>query len=94
MKKEHPYFNLGGTTVVYKADVLGIFDLDTASTERDTKRYLKEMESAHRVVTVGYDLPKAFAITCDADGGHEKAYITTLASSSLYGRWNRQSKYL
>ena len=38
--KNHPYINIGGTTVLAKEDVLGVFDLDTASTETDTKRYL------------------------------------------------------
>ena len=30
--KNHPYINIGGTTVLAKEDVLGVFDLDTAST--------------------------------------------------------------
>ena len=92
MKKEHPYINIGGTTIVPKEDVLGVFDLDTASTKKDTKRYLAAMDKAKHVVTVGTDLPKAFVITTKQT--HDKVYITTLSAASLHGRWERQSKYL
>ncbi len=90
--KNHPFLNIGGTTVLPKEDVLGIFDLDTASTKTDTKRYLAAMQQKSRVVTVGNDLPKSFVLT--SRGRAERVYITTLSSSALYGRWKRQSKYL
>lgn len=90
--KNHPYINVGGTTVLVKDEVLGVFDLDTASTKTDTKRYLAAMEQAKRLEMVGNDIPKAFAVV--SAGRKEKVYMTTLSSSSLYGRWKRQSKYL
>ena len=37
-KKDHPLINIGASTVLYKKDVLGVFNLDTASTGVDTKR--------------------------------------------------------
>lgn len=46
MPKNHPYINIGGTTVLAKEDILGVFDLDTASTKTDTKRYLAGLEQA------------------------------------------------
>lgn len=90
--KNHPYINIGGTTVLAKEDVLGVFDLDTASTETDTKRYLASLEQAKRLVNVASDLPKTFAVV--SKGIREQAYMTSLSSASLYGRWKRQSKYL
>lgn len=91
-KKNHPYINVGGSCVLPKDDVLGVFDLDTASTKTDTKRYLASMEHLKRLETVGNDIPKAFVVT--ANGIKSRVYMTTLSSSSLYGRWKRQSKYL
>lgn len=90
--KQHPLINVGGTTVLYKDEVLGIFDIDNASTKTDTKRYLASMEKAKRFELVGNDIPKSFVVI--SKGRREKVYMTTLSSSSLYGRWKRQSKYL
>lgn len=90
--KNHPYINVGGICILPKDEVLGVFDLDTASTKTDTKRYLASMEQMKRLETVGSDIPKSFIVT--SSGRKSKVYMTTLASSSLYGRWKRQSKYL
>lgn len=90
--KNHPYINVGGTSVLSKDDVLGIFDLDTASTKTDTKRYLASMEQMKRLEVVGMDIPKAFVVT--SNGRKSKVYMTTLSASSIHGRWKRQSKYL
>lgn len=91
--KKHPYINAGGTTVLEKSEILGIFDLDNSSTKTDTKRYLASMEHAKHLEMVGNDIPKAFIVTAK-DEKREKVYMTTLSSASLYGRWKRQSKYL
>ena len=71
--KEHPYINAGGTTILYKPDILGVFDLDTASTKTDTKRYLASMEHAKRLELVGNDITKAFIVTVSSK--KEKVYI-------------------
>ena len=47
--KNHPYINVGGTSVIPKEDILGVFDLDTANTKTDTKRYLASMEQMKRL---------------------------------------------
>ncbi len=90
--RNHPLINIGGTSILYKEDVLGVFDLDTASTKADTKRYLSRMEQAKRLITVGTDIPKSFVV--ETDGFKERVYFTTLSSATIYGRWKRQSKYL
>ena len=92
MPKNHPYINIGGTTVLAKEDILGVFDLDAASKKTDTKRDLAGLEQAKRLVNVASDLPKTFVVL--SSGIREKAYMTSLSSASLYGRWKRQSKYL
>ena len=86
------YLHLGNETVIKTDDIIGIFDLDTASTKTDTKRFLSAHEKAGRMVTVGYDIPKSFVVT--AKGRREMVYITTLSSSSIESRWKRQSKHL
>lgn len=91
-EKIHPLINIGSGAVLYKEDVLGIFDLDMASTKTDTKRYLSSMEQAKHLINVANDLPKSFVVT--AKGRKEHVYMSSLSTASLYGRWKRQSKYL
>lgn len=90
--KSVPLINIGGVYILPKEEILGVFDLDTASTKTDTKRFLSAHEKAGRMVTVGYDIPKSFVVT--AKGRREMVYITTLSSSSIESRWKRQSKHL
>ena len=92
VKKENPYLNIGGTSILPKDEILGIFDLDTASTKTDTKRYLSAAEKKGRMISVGLDLPKAFVVV--AKRRKELVYITTLSVSTLEGRWKRKSAHL
>ena len=90
--KSVPFINIGGVYILQKEEILGVFDLDTASTKTDTKRFLSSHEKAGRMVSVGYDIPKSFVVT--ARGRREMVYITTLSSQSIESRWKRQSKHL
>lgn len=57
------YLHLGQESIVRTRDILGIFDLDTASLSRHTRDYLAAAEKAGRVVTVTGELPKSFIVT-------------------------------
>jgi len=93
MKKTvNPFINIGGTQILAKQDILGIFDLDTASTKTDTKRFLSKCESEGHLVTVGNDIPKSFVLT--SSGRREMVYITQLSVSSVEGRWKRKNAHL
>ncbi len=91
-KKFVPFINIGGTSILPKDEIIGIFDLDTATTKTDTKRYLSNNEKNGRTVSVGNDLPKSFVVA--AKGRKELVYITQLSSSAIEGRWKRQSRHL
>lgn len=90
--KKIPLINIGGTSIVLKDEVLGVFDLDTASTKKDTKRYLSAGEKNGRVILVGNDIPKSFVVV--AKERKELIYMTQLSASSIEGRWRRQAKHL
>ena len=59
------YLNLGADFYVLTEDILGIFDLDTANTQTDTKEYLKDAENNAMLIYAGYELPKSFVLTVD-----------------------------
>ncbi len=56
------YLYLGGNRLVRQAEVVGIFDLDTATVSRHTRDFLTRAERDGRVETVSYELPKAFVL--------------------------------
>ncbi|MBQ7399110.1 MAG: DUF370 domain-containing protein [Clostridia bacterium] len=90
--KTNPYINVGGSQILRKDEILGIFDLDTASTKTDTKRFLSKCESEGHLVLVGNDIPKSFVLK--AEGRKEYIYMTQLSVSSIEGRWRRKNTHL
>ena len=78
------YLNIGSNKLLKKSDIIGIFDLDSATMAAHTKRFLKKKETDRKLEVVGNDLPKAFVLTDD------KIYVTTLSAASLSGRGKRK----
>ena len=74
------YIHLGQGTVVRSRDVLGIFDLDSTTVSKHTRKFLEKAEKNGDVITVSYELPKSF------ENGKTKVYISQLATSTLLKR--------
>lgn len=87
-----PYINIGGTQIVEKSEVLGIFDLDASSTKTDTKRFLSKSESEGHLISVGLDIPKSFVLC--TNGRKELVYMTQLSTPAIEGRWKRKNAHL
>ncbi|MFQ8832038.1 MAG: extracellular matrix regulator RemB [Ruthenibacterium lactatiformans] len=77
------YLHLGQESIVRTRDILGIFDLDTASLSRHTRDYLAAAEKAGRVVTVTGELPKSFIVTT---GESPAVYISQISAGTLKKR--------
>ena len=58
------YLHLGSSIAVPIKDIIGIFDIDNATTEKTTRAYLKSAEEEGMVITVGDDLPKSLVVCC------------------------------
>ncbi|NCB52906.1 MAG: DUF370 domain-containing protein [Clostridia bacterium] len=84
------YLHLGQSVVVPLKDVIGVFDLDNASSSYITRAYLERAEKAGRVVNVSDDLPKSFAVCKSADG-EATVYLSQLASATLLKRVEENS---
>ena len=59
------YIHLGQETVIPSDDIVGIFDLDSSTVSKHTRKFLTVSEKSGRVVNVSYELPKSFAVCCD-----------------------------
>lgn len=79
------YLHLGQDSIIRTRDILGIFDLDTASLSQHTRAYLAQAEKAGRVVTVADELPKSFIVAIGAKGGHT-VYLSQISAGTLKKR--------
>ncbi len=84
------YLNLSQAVVVRQKDVIGIFDLDNASSSPRTRKFLEQAEREGRIITVFEDLPKSF-IVCRAKDGTQIVYLSQLSSATLRGRAENNS---
>lgn len=78
------YIHLGRETVVKEDEIIGIFDLDSTTVSKHTRKFLATAEKRKMVVNVSYELPKSFII-CNKKK-ETKVYISQLASSTLFKR--------
>lgn len=79
------YLHLGQAVVIPFRDIVGIFDLDNASYEKNTRLFLRRAQESGKVITVSEELPKSFVL-CRGRQGEERVYISQLSSSTLLRR--------
>ena len=77
--------HLGSNISVPTEDIIGIFDLDNASTARSTREFLRAAEEEGMVVSAGSELPKSFVVCCPR-GSWQRIYLSPLAAATLHGR--------
>ena len=78
------YIHLGQETVVRSEDVVGIFDLDTSTVSKTSRKFLHDAEKAGRVKNVSFELPKSFVVCCEK--GKTTVYISQMSSATLQRR--------
>ena len=78
------FLHVGSNTVIRKKDIIGIFDIDSQNTPETTKKFLRRAEKEGNTVLAGYDLPKAFILTCDKKC--DRVIFTHLSAKTLEGR--------
>jgi hypothetical protein len=83
---------LGGDTVVRESEIIGLFDIENTSVNRQTREFLKDSEKKGRVFNVSFDMPKSF-ILC-SDGDRETLFISHTAAAVLKKRVVTRKKSL
>ncbi len=78
------YIHLGQETVVRDADIIGIFDLDSSTVSKHTRKFLNLSEKRKEVINVSYELPKSF-ILCNKKK-ENRIYISQISSATLLKR--------
>lgn len=62
-------------------EIVGIFDMDTATVSADTKAFLKKADKEKRTEALFEEVPKSFLLTEDG-----KVYFSQISTQSLIGR--------
>lgn len=79
------YLHIGNHISIPTDDIIGIFDIDNATTARSTREYLKSAEDEGMVIAVGEDLPKSLVVCCPR-GSWQRVYVSPLTPQTLLGR--------
>ena len=79
------YLHLGSNISVPASDVVGIFDLDNASTGAATRSFLRAAEEEGMVIAVGEELPKSLVVCCPR-GSWQRLYLSPLNTAALLRR--------
>jgi len=78
------YLHLGSDVVVHSGEVIGIFDIERVTVNKDVNEFLKVCQKSGKIYYVSLDLPKSFAVTDD------KVYITNVSTLTLKKRLKSQ----
>lgn len=81
----------GGESVV-EEDVIGVFDMDEATTGEGTRIFLREAQKQLQVVSLASDLPRSMVVVREEYGN--RVYISGLSAQSIVKHrmrteWNR-----
>lgn len=86
------YIHLGEETVVRDDEVIGIFDLDNTTLQKNTREFLAKAEKRKEVINVSYELPKSF-ILCSNKKQNKRVYISQISSRALLKRSEEKTIY-
>ena len=74
------YIHIGGEVTLPSNKIIGIFDIEKTSVNKDVNDYLKKLQKQGRIYYVSYDMPKSFVVT------EERVYITNVSVFTLKRR--------
>lgn len=78
------YLDVGAGRSLPRSGVIGIFDMDTATVSKVTRKFLTEAERRCQTVNISYALPKAFVVY--EDGVGESVTFSPFTVRALAGR--------
>ena len=79
------YLHIGGGVTVKKKDVIGIFDLDSATISKITRKYISENQKKGNIKYEDSDIPRAFVLL--DEGGEYKIKLSRISPTGLNKRF-------
>ncbi len=75
------YLHIGNNKIMHTGEIVGIFDLDSATMSHITRKYLSEKTKAGKVISASEEVPKSFLVTRNG-----QVYISQISPQALRGR--------
>ena len=75
------FLHAGNNKNLRLKEIIGIFDMDTATVSLDTKAFLKKADRMGQTEALFEEVPKSFLLTEDG-----KVYFSQISTQSLLGR--------
>lgn len=79
------YVHAGNNRLIRTREIIGIFDMDTATMAQATRDYLRNAEKKGRMINIKEEIPKSFTVTVD-ESGNDEVYVSQISTSALVGR--------
>ena len=78
------YIHIGGDISLPHDKIIGIFDIEKTSVNKEVNSYLQKLQKQGRIYYVSYDMPKSFVVM------EKMVYITNVSVFTLKKRMNRE----
>ena len=75
------YLHIGHKKSLKKKNIIGVFDLDTATVSKSGKNFINKMERSGNLVYEDFDLPRSFVLT--DEGGEDKVFLSRISTAGL-----------
>lgn len=75
------YLHIGNGNSVKRENIIGIFDLDTATVSKITKDFINKSQKKGEVTYLDSDLPRAFLLL--SEEGKTKVRLSRISTSGL-----------
>ena len=87
------FLHFGKSPPILKKEIIGIFDADTATVSRITKKYLSAAEKQNSVYFPDGDIPKSFILYRERyrEGERYQICFSSLSASVLRARTEKQT---
>lgn len=83
------YLHIGNKKSVRKKDIIGIFDLDTATVTKTGKDFINRLQRSGAVEYDDDDLPRSFVLV--VEDGKSKVRLSRISSKGLLARVNEET---
>ena len=78
------YLHIGNGETVKKRDIIGIFDMDTATVSSISKQFLAKKEKEKKITYTDADIPRSFLVLQKREKKKsEKIYLSKISTAGL-----------
>lgn len=82
------YLHIGNGETVRVSDIVGVFDLDTASVSAVTRDFLSKKQAMGGVLYSDTDLPRSFVVLSDKQKKNTRVMLSRISPVGLNTRLN------